>query len=307
MATPTTPPRTSVFGHLRACLVITVMLTVVVCGIYPVVVWGLAQAFFPYQANGSLITAKDGTVIGSALLGQPFSGPGYFHPRPSAAGNGYDPTSSGGSNLGPTSAKLICGDTKAAPPPAPDASATAAASPATAAAATPVDATAANAAAAAPANATAAATLDATAAAAVPQVVDFDGITLRVLHYCDDNGIPFAGIQDGKAIDLTPYRTSDGWDEVKLITAFNDGDHPVTIKAGMPIPADAVTASASGLDPHISVANALLQARRVAKARGIDEATVRSLIVSSTEGSGGFFGDPGVNVLRLNLALDARK
>jgi K+-transporting ATPase ATPase C chain len=303
-----------VLGHLRACLVITVILTVVVSGIYPVVVWGLAQALFPYQANGSLITAKDGTVIGSALIGQPFSDPRYFHPRPSAAGNGYDPTSSSGSNLGPTSAKLINGDTKAAPPPTPDAAATAASS-ATASASTPAEATAANAAAAAPANATAAATLDATAAAAasasaavaVPQVVDFDGITLRVLHYCDDNGIPFAGIQDGKTIDLAPYRTSDGWDEVKLITAFNDGDHPVSIKAGMPIPADAVTASASGLDPHISVANALLQARRVAKARGIDEATVRTLIAANTEGAMGFFGDPGVNVLRLNLALDARK
>ena len=324
MATPLTPPRVSLLGHLRACLAITVLLTVVVCGIYPLVVWGLAQAVFPFQANGSLITAKDGTVIGSTLLGQPFSDPKYFHPRPSAAGNGYDPTSSGGSNLGPTSAKLINGDTKAATPPSPpDASATAAtAAPAdataasaaaTASATAPADATAtatavaATASATTPADATAAAAASASAAAAAPQVVDNDGIKLRVLHYCDDNSIPFEGIQDGKTVDLAPYKTSDGWDEVKLITAFNDSDHPLTVKADKPIPADAVTASASGLDPHISVANALLQAPRVAKARGLDEAAVRNLIAANTEGAWGLFGDPGVNVLRLNLALDGSK
>ena len=294
--------RTSLLGHLRACVVITAFLTVVVCGLYPLIVWGLAQAIFPAQANGSLITAKDGTVIGSALIGQSFSDVKYFHPRPSAAGNGYDPTNSGGSNLGPTSARLIRGATKAAPPP--DASATAAASATVAASA---DATAAaSATVAGNAVATAAAIASASAAAAVPQVVDFDGITLRVLHYCDDNGIAFVGLQDGKTVDLSAYKNADGWDEVTLITAFNDGDHPLSLRAGTAIPADAVTASASGLDPHISVANALLQVPRVAKARNLDEATVRGLIAQCTEGSWGFFGDPGVNVLRLNLALDKR-
>jgi K+-transporting ATPase ATPase C chain len=289
MANPASSvPRPSLLGHLRACAGVTAILTAVVCGLYPLIVWGLAQAIFPTQANGSLITAKDGTVIGSALIGQAFTDAKYFHPRPSAAGNGYDPTNSGGSNLGPTSARLIRGATKAAPPP--DASATAAAS----------------ATVAATADATAAAIASASAAAPVPQVVDFDGITLRVLHYCDDNGIACVGLQDGKTVDLSGYKTADGWDEVKLITAFNDADHPLSVRAGTAIPADAVTASASGLDPHISVANAMLQAQRVAKARNLDEGIVRSLIAQCTEGSWGFFGDPGVNVLRLNLALDQR-
>ena len=104
--------------HLRISIVATVVLAIVVCGIYPVVVWGLAQLMFHHQANGSLIK-KDGTptdndaeAVGSSLLGQPFGDAKYFHPRPSAAGNGYDSTASSGSNFGPLSAKLLNGTTK---------------------------------------------------------------------------------------------------------------------------------------------------------------------------------------------------
>jgi hypothetical protein len=136
-------------------------------------------------------------------------------------------------------------------------------------------------------------------------VIDFDGIKLRVLHYCDDNGISFELLRDGKAVDQAAFKTKDGWDEVKLITAFND-EHPVTVHASHVVPMDAVTASASGLDPHISVANALLQAPRIAKARSMDEGLVRSLIAQNTEGPDlGILGEAGVNVLRLNLALES--
>jgi K+-transporting ATPase ATPase C chain len=134
-------------------------------------------------------------------------------------------------------------------------------------------------------------------------IVDNDGLKLRVVHYCDDNALPFEAFQDGKSVDLAPYRTSDGnWDEVKLITAFNDNDHPLSVKASKPLPADAITASASGLDPHISIDNALLQVPRVAKARKLKEDAVRTVVGQSIDD--GLFGVAGVNVLRLNLALD---
>src|SRR6266496_3980829 len=95
-----------IFSELRGAVVSTLILAVVCCGLYPLTVWGIAQVAFSHKANGSLIVAKDGTVRGSELLGQNFSGEKYFHPRPSAAGNGYDAANSGGSNLGPTSQKL---------------------------------------------------------------------------------------------------------------------------------------------------------------------------------------------------------
>lgn len=281
----TTTSTNSFLAHLRISLVATVVLGVLLAGAYPLIVWGAAQLLFPAQANGSLVS-KDGKVVGSALIGQNFSDPKYFHPRPSAAGAGYDATSSGGSNLGPTSAKLMNGTTRVPAPRTPPADVQAAR-----AGSAPVAA--------------------ATAAASAPRpapVVDFDGIALRVLHFCDDNGIPFAAFQDGEETDLAPYRTKSGWDEVKLVTAFNDRAHPLSIKAGRLIPADAVTASASGLDPHISVADALLQVPRVAKARGVEQARVRTLVERATAGAGlGLLGDPGVNVLRLNLALDAAR
>lgn len=92
--------------QFKISIVATLVFTIVVCGIYPLVVWALGRALFPWQSDGSLITDKQGTVIGSTLIGQEFTLPQYFHPRPSYAGQGYDPTASSGSNLGPTSQKL---------------------------------------------------------------------------------------------------------------------------------------------------------------------------------------------------------
>jgi K+-transporting ATPase ATPase C chain len=188
------------FSHIRGAIVSTLVLAVVCCGLYPLIVFGISQLLFRDQANGSLITGADGSVRGSKLLGQAFSDAKYFHPRPSAAGNGYDATSSGGSNLGPTSRKLN------------------------------------------------------------------DAIRDRVAAYRKENGL---GESDS-------------------------------------LPADAVTASGSGLDPQISLRNAALQTPRIAKARGLSEQKVRELIQENTDGRDlGVLGEPGVNVLNLNLALDA--
>ena len=184
--------------ELRISLVAVLSLAVILCGLYPAAVWVLAQGLFPAKANGSLIV-RSGTTLGSSLIGQSFSGPEYFHPRPSAAGQGYDAVRSGGSNLGPTSKKLI---------------------------------------------------------------------------------------------DAVRRRSSDYRAETSLGPEIM-------------VPADAVTASASGLDPHVSLKNALLQLPRVAKARGLDEMAVRKLVEAYTKGRDlGIFGEPRVNVLMLNLALD---
>jgi K+-transporting ATPase ATPase C chain len=186
--------------ELRISVVLTLLFAVLLCGVYPVVVWAGAQAFFPVKANGSLITEKDGTVRGSTLLAQNFSSDKYFQPRASAAGTGYDATSSGGTNLGPTSQKLA----------------------------------------------------------------------------------------DSIKASVAAYRASNA------------------LASDAPVPADAVTSSGSGLDPHISVANATIQAARVARARGIPIETVRWLVAANTEGRDlGVFGEAGVNVLRINVALDA--
>lgn len=186
-------------SEIRGAVMSTIVLAVVCCGLYPLVVFGIAQAAFHDKANGSLIVEKDGTIRGSKLLGQNFTQEKYFHPRPSAAGNGYDASNSSGSNLGPTSQKLN------------------------------------------------------------------DAIKDRI----------------------TTYRTENG---------LKDTD---------PVPADAVTASASGLDPHISLRNAELQIPRVAKARGMDAEKVRALVKQYTDSPDlGVLGEPGVNVLSLNLALD---
>ncbi len=184
--------------EVQASLLSTLVLAFLLCGIYPLAVWALAQGFFPRQANGSLIT-RQGEVLGSALIAQNFAGPGSFHPRPSAAGDGYDAAHSGGSNLGPLSRRLM------------------------------------------------------------------EEVRERIAAYRLENGL----------------------------------------STDIPIPADAVTASGSGLDPHISVRNALLQARRVALSRGLDEEVIRAKIAAHTEGRDlGILGEPRVNVLQLNLDLD---
>ena len=187
------------FSNIRGAVVSTFVLAVICCGLYPLIVFGISQALFHDKANGSLIVDPNGTVRGSRLLGQEFADAKYFHPRPSAAGNGYDATSSGGSNLGPTSRKLN------------------------------------------------------------------DAIKERLAAYRAENGL----------------------------------------SESAPVPADAVTASGSGLDPHISLQNAELQIPRVVKARGVPEEKVRELIRQNTNGRDfGVFGEPGVNVLQLNRALD---
>ncbi len=232
---------------------IKIFLTVVLGIIYPLAMTGISQLVFPHQANGSLIKSGD-KVIGSEIIAQNFTKPEYFHPRPSNAGNGYDATASNGSQLGPTSAKLLRGTTK-------------------------MD--------------------DKTK----QEVVDFDGISLRLVHYCVENDIPYES-----SAPLDSFRDAKGdLDDVKLIKAFNNDKAPLTFTPKSPIPADAVTGSASGLDPHISPGNAQAQAGRVAKARGISADQTSQVIAQFTENPDlGILGEPRVNVLKLNLALDQK-
>jgi K+-transporting ATPase ATPase C chain len=191
----------NILKEIRTTAGVTLTLLIICCAIYPVFVFGLGQLFFPKKADGSLVYGADGKLIASTLLGQTFTADKYFHPRPSAAGNGYDSTASGGSNLGSLSQTL------------------------------------------------------------------HDNVKQRVADYRKDNNLPDAQL----------------------------------------VPADAVTASASGLDPHISVKNALLQLPRVAKARGMSEDDVKSLLEKSTDGPDlGILGEAGVNVIKLNLALDGK-
>ena len=220
---------------------------------YPAAITAVAQALFHHQANGSLIVVN-GEVVGSGCSPRVSRRPEYFHPRPSAAGAaGYDATASGGSQLGPTSAKLFNGTTK----------------------------------------------MDANN----QETVDFDGIKDRVVHYCLENEIPFTS-----SMPLSAFRTAAGTiDDVALIKAFNDPHHPLVFASQAPIPADAVTASASGLDPDISPANADIQARRVAKARGVSIDEVTAVVALYTDGrTAAILGEPTVGVLELNLALDRR-
>src|SRR5262249_53077753 len=133
------------------------------------------------------------------------------------------------------------------------------------------------------------------------EVVDFDGVKDRIVHYAVDNGIAF-----DSSIPLDTFKDAHGdLDDVKLIKAFNDEKAPLVFTPRTSIPADAVTASSSGLDPHISPRNAELQMGRVAAARGVSPEQVRTLIARHTEGRDlGFLGEPRVNVLEINLALD---
>jgi K+-transporting ATPase ATPase C chain len=237
-------------NQLKPGFLMMVVMTVLTGLIYPAVITGIAQVAFRDKANGSLIVSN-GQIVGSRLLGQGFSKPEYFHSRPSAAGAGYDPTSSAGTNLGPTSAKLVNGtintDDKG------------------------------------------------------KESVAFDGIKTRLVHYCLDNDIPYES-----SAPLEQFRDAHGnLDDVKLINAFGDAKAPLTFRATMSVPADAVTTSASGLDPDISPRNAELQAGRVAKARGVSVEQVQTLVRQHTQGrSLGILGEPRVNVLELNLALD---
>ena len=226
-------------------------MTVLTGLIYPAVVTVVSQVLFAEQADGSLVTVN-GQVVGSRLIGQGFTRPEYFHPRPSAAGAGYDPTATGGSNLGPTSAKLFNGAIKTEKG---------------------VDS------------------------------VAYDGIKVRIVHYCVENGIPY-----DSSTPLEAFKDASGnLDDVKLIKAFRDQKTPLTFTPKTLLPADSVTASASGLDPHISPRNAELQTERVAKARGVSVEQIRNVVAQHTGGRGlGLFGEPYVNVLELNLALDER-
>ena len=189
----------AILSDLKTSLLLTLLFAVLLCGAYPLAVWAGAQAFFPDQANGSLVTDRDGTVRGSARLAQSFTSDRYFQPRPSAAGTGYDASSSSGTNLGPTSQKL----------------------------------------------------------------------------------------NDSIKAAVAAYRTANG------------------LAADALVPADAVTSSGSGLDPHISPANAQRQAARVALARHLPLEQVQARLAQTTRGRDwGVFGEPTVNVLQLNLALD---
>jgi K+-transporting ATPase ATPase C chain len=239
--------------QLQTAVLMMSTMTVITGLAYPAAITAVAQRLFPSRANGSLVVVN-GQVVGSRLLAQSFSRPEYFHPRPSAAGAaGYDATASGGSQLGPTSAKLFNGTTK----------------------------------------------MDANN----HETIDFDGIKDRVVHYCLDNEIPFTS-----SMPLSAFRTAAGTiDDVALIKAFNDPQHPLMVASQAPIPADAVTASASGLDPDISPANADIQARRVAKARGVSINEVAAVVALYTHGrTAAILGEPTVGVLELNLALDRR-
>src|SRR5476651_1136451 len=194
----------NLFAEFGRSIMATIFFAIILCGVYPLVVFAAGQLLFPHQANGSLLVDKSGAIRGSAMLAQNFTGAQYFHPRPSAAGaNGFDATSSSGSNLGPTSSNLVA------------------------------------------------------------------NITANIATYRADNNI---------ATNSPIYNM---------------------------IPADAVTESASGLDPHISPANAEIQIARVAKARGISEEQLRKLVQQNTSGRDlGLFGEPRVNLMTLNFALD---
>jgi K+-transporting ATPase ATPase C chain len=232
---------------------IKLFMTIVLGVVYPLAMTGISQLLFSKQANGSLIMSGN-KAVGSELIGQNFTKPEYFHPRPSSAGGGYDATASSGANLGPTSAKLVHGTTK-------------------------VD--------------------DKTKA----DVVDFDGVSLRLVHYCVENEIPYES-----SVPLDQFKDASGnLDDVKLIKAFNNDKAPLIFTPKASIAADAVTGSASGLDPHISPANADAQVARVAKARGATADQIRQVVGRYTEHADlGVLGEPRVNVLKLNLALDSQ-
>lgn len=197
---PVSGPLRLLRDQVRPALLSVLLLTLLTGVVFPLVLGVPARVLFRRQADGSLVT-RDGLVVGSDLIGQNFTGPRYFHPRPSAAGDGYDGLASGGTNLGPANPKLR------------------------------------------------------------------QAVRRRAEDYRRRNELP----------------------------------------SHVPIPADAVTCSGSGLDPHISPANAALQVARVARARHLGEDVVRLLVAEHTSGRQlGFLGEPRVNGLALNLALDRK-
>jgi K+-transporting ATPase ATPase C chain len=191
----------NIMNEIKKTVIAILALSVLLCGVYPLIVWGVGKLVFPVKAEGSLIQIN-GNITGSELIGQQFTSPRYFHPRPSAAGPGYDAAASGGSNLGPLSQSLI------------------------------------------------------------------QQVTTRVNEYRNEN----------------------------------------FLSQETPVPVDAVTASGSGLDPHISIENALLQAKRIAKTRGMNLQTIYDIIKKYTENRQlGIFGEKRVNVLLLNIELDKKE
>ncbi|WP_033341087.1 potassium-transporting ATPase subunit C [Catenuloplanes japonicus] len=276
---------------LRALLFFTVALGLA----YPLLLVGVAQIpGLSGRAEGSLVE-KDGTVVGSALIGQHFTDadgnpvPRYFQSRPSAGGDGYDPLSTGASNLGPESVA----DTL--PDPADPESGSQSLLTQVCARSLAIGALE------GVSGARPYCTTD--GVGAVLSVFRADGLTGAVTRAVSVNqacpATPFLGTYEGATVECA---TPDGDYSGGVITPVR-GDAPDT----SPIPADAVTASGSALDPHISVAYAALQAPRVARERGLAVADVTSLIEDHTAGRAlGFLGEPAVNVLELNLALDAR-
>jgi potassium-transporting ATPase KdpC subunit len=253
----------SLYRQLGSSILLTVVVAIGVGLIYPAVIFGIGQGLFRHQADGSLVT-RDGKVVGSSLVGQGFSNaagdplPQYFQPRPSEAGTGYEATSSGASNLGPSDPRLV------------------------------------------------------------GFIPGFNSLSLTG-HPSKTN--PFATAADPYCVPMSPqgkpvispaagqkYEMSHGSyvcdpntipERTIAYRQFNDLS-PKTV-----VPVDAVTASGSGLDPDISIANADLQAPRVARARHLSLSTVTSLINSNTTSAyWNFLGEPGVNVLTLNIALD---
>jgi K+-transporting ATPase ATPase C chain len=275
---------------LRALLVLTVLLGLG----YPLLVTAVAQLpGLKSRADGSLVRVG-GTVVGSRLIGQSFTDPDgnalvqYVQSRPSAAGDGYDPTSTSASNLGPESVVDILPDP-----------------------ATKADTGKPSLLTQVFGRSAAVGKLECVDGSRPFCTPDGVGAVLAVFYADGSTGPATRVVSLNQACPATPFLTDYQGVRVECATFGDDYSHGVvtpirgTAPAHPVVPADAVTASGSGLDPQISPAYARLQAPRVAKARGTDVASVNTLIEQNMVGRGlGFMGEPGVNVLQLNLALD---
>lgn len=279
---------------LRALLVLTVLTGVV----YPLVILGVAQLpGLKHQADGSPTKAANGATVASALIGQSFTNDQgeplvqYFQSRPSAAGTaGYDPTHTGASNLGPEDVVDTLPD-----PAKPDDTGTPSLL-------TQVCA-----------RSKAIGELEGVDGRRPYCTRDGVGAVLAVFHRNGISGPVVRVVSLNQACPAAPFLSS--FEEVRVECARSGEDYSAGVVTpirgdapGTPVvPADAVTASGSGLDPHISPAYAALQIARVAKARGVDPDAVRALVEAHTKGRTlGFLGEPRVNVVELNLDLDKR-